>query len=620
MKHGLRIALGALLAGLMLAAQPARAADGPYYITATEVNLRESPNGEIILVFDLNDKVFVVERDGNWSYVSAPVHEQRGWCWTDYLGDERVPVPETGSADEGAVELLKPIEPTELAVEPAPPGAAVEQQAGGDLVVEDTAVAPGDPVAVVDPDQPAGTSLSDVERAAQPPAFELPGGPKADEVCADPQADRLSVFSFGEEPDSGTQPIVVTEDFVPDTGENATADGTSALPGGETSAVEIDRDWRPPATEPTPEELEYPLYQPFVPTARITTPGMLESAFYNPVGGHDLALIRGDNVNVRDGKSLKAEVIGRVDTGDKLYVIGYDDPWYHVSIPARKLKGYVYGEYVDQLPRVEITGDQVRLREAPSLSGRIKTELSRGEVFFEFERRGSWVLAASSASGIKGWVHQDYVASTERSASRPYTVSGDEVNFRASPNVDADILTALPLGTEVQVKGRDRKWSFIEYQGQPGWMYSQYLAPVGRGLVVPQSALGQRLIARARQMQGTPYVWGGESDSGVDCSGLIYKLLLEEGADARGLPRRASTQMAGLGVSVDKEDLSPGDLVFFTTYKAGASHVGIYLGDGDFIHASSAQGKVTISNMSEGYYKRRFVGARRISEAELRGR
>ena len=121
MKHGLRIALGALLAGLMLAAQPARAADGPYYITATEVNLRESPNGEIILVFDLNDKVFVVERDGNWSYVSAPVHEQRGWCWTDYLGDERVPVPETGSADEGAVELLKPIEPTELAVEPAPP-------------------------------------------------------------------------------------------------------------------------------------------------------------------------------------------------------------------------------------------------------------------------------------------------------------------------------------------------------------------------------------------------------------------------------------------------------------------------------------------------------------------
>jgi cell wall-associated NlpC family hydrolase len=142
---------------------------------------------------------------------------------------------------------------------------------------------------------------------------------------------------------------------------------------------------------------------------------------------------------------------------------------------------------------------------------------------------------------------------------------------------------------------------------------------VGRGTVVAPSELGQRLVARALELKGVPYVWGGESTSGMDCSGLIYLLLLENGADASGLPRRASTQMAGLGVEVSKEQLEPGDLVFFTTYKAGASHVGVYLGDGDFVHASSAQGKVTISNMSEGYYKRRFVGARRVTEADLRG-
>ena len=104
----------------------------------------------------------------------------------------------------------------------------------------------------------------------------------------------------------------------------------------------------------------------------------------------------------------------------------------------------------------------------------------------------------------------------------------------------------------------------------------------------------------------------------MDCSGLIYKLLGDEGAAAKCLPRRASEQMAQLGLAVEKEELQPGDLVFFHTYKEGASHVGIYLGDGDFIHASSAKHQVAIGNLSEGYYRERFVGARRITEEELK--
>ena len=585
----------------------AHAADGPYYIHATEVNLRESPNGEIILVFDVNDKVFIVEQQGNWSFVSAPGREAKGWCWSDYIGADRIDVPasEAAATPEGEAVCVQPEDDSVTLIQAPPPreAAAVPQpvQTGGDVLVEDAQVADGAPIAVLEAkpgDAPLlhNTAADDGVARPQPAAT-------ATEAAADSEDVQLSVFSydpqgkFGEISQTG---VAASPGFIPD---------------------ERGEDWRPPAQQPTEQEASAPFYQPFTSTPRVTTPGMLESAFYKPVGGHDLALIKGENVNVRDDKSLKSKVIGSVDTGDKLYVLGHDDPWYHVSIPAKKLKGYVYGQYVDQLKRVEITGDQVRLREQPSLSGRIKTELNHGEVFFEFDRQGEWVLVASSASGIKGWVHGDYLRATERSASRPYLVRGDGVNFRSSPHVDAEIITALDAGTEVQVKGRNEKWSFIEFNGQEGWMYSQYLAPPkgSRGLVVPASPVGERLIARAKAMSGTPYVWGGESDNGVDCSGLIYKLLLDEGASARGLPRRASTQMAQLGAAVDKEDLAPGDLVFFTTYKAGASHVGIYLGDGDFIHASSARGKVTISNMSDGYYKRRFVGARRISESELLG-
>jgi len=598
------------------------AADGPYYINATEVNLREQPNGEIILVLEVNDKVFVIEQQGSWSYVSAPGHEAKGWCWSDYIGEGRLDGPAAEAVcvpdDDNSVAVVKVSAPP-VPVAAAEPPPALTAQPAGDVTIEDTTIDSGAPVAVVQGSADAGTTLADIERAGRSAINENTDDTKQDPVCVPEEADPLSVFTY----DGDALPPAKADD---QSGAGFIADdpppAAQATPVKQTEAVAValppQTDWRPEAQAPSAAEQEAPFYQPFTPNPRITTPGMLESAFYKPVGGHDLALIKGENVNVRADKSLKSDVIGRVDTGDKLYVIGYDDPWYHVSIPAKDLKGYVYGQYVDSLPLVEVTGDSVRLREKPSLKGRIKTELNRGEVFFKFDQQGSWVLVASSASGLKGWVHGDYLKKTEKSASRPYKVSGDSVNFRASPNVDAEIITALARNTEVSVLGRSQKWSFIEYDGQPGWMYSEYLAPVGRGMVVPQSALGLRLIARAKAMQGTPYVWGGESDGGVDCSGLIYKLLLEEGASAKCLPRRASTQMAGLGVPVDKEDLAPGDLVFFTTYKAGASHVGIYLGDGDFIHASSAQGKVTISNMSEGYYKRRFVGARRISEAELR--
>ena len=573
----------------------AQPVDGPYYIHATEVNLREAPNGEIILVLDVNDKVFVVERQGNWSYVSAPGREARGWCWSDYYGEGRIDPPAAGvctdEADDGSVEIKS-----------APP-AAVEDE----VVVSDESVSSGSPVAVVDGYVPDELPVCDIMDTPQHNAAYAPPPVEA-ATPVDPAAEdeeRLVVFSAGS---LGAGIGGLAGDGVHRSAESFIPDENDAVPAADLAPAPVvtqDQPFQKPPSVPA--------------SATITTPAMLESAIYKPVGGHDIALIQGDNVNVRADRNLKSDILGRVDTGDKLYVIGYDDPWYHVSIPAKELKGYVYGQYVSELPRIEITGTEVRLREEPSTSARIKTELNRGEVFYEFERQGDWVLVASSASGLKGWVHGDYLRKTEQRVSVPYVVSGDEINFRASPNIDAVILTALSHGTEVEVLGRNNKWTFIEYSGQQGWMYSEYLKPVGRGTVVPTSPVGERLIARAQAMAGTPYVWGGESDSGVDCSGLIYKLLLEEGADAHGLPRRASTQMAGLGLEVDKENLAPGDLVFFTTYKAGASHVGIYLGDGDFIHASSAQGKVTISNMSEGYYKQRFVGARRITEEELRG-
>lgn len=122
------------------------------------------------------------------------------------------------------------------------------------------------------------------------------------------------------------------------------------------------------------------------------------------------------------------------------------------------------------------------------------------------------------------------------------------------------------------------------------------------------SRSGSALVSMAQSFMGTPYVWGGARPGAFDCSGFIYYLISQHGLN---VPRMADGQF-NVGMHVDKSNLQAGDLVFFSTYEPGPSHVGIYMGDGNFIHASSAAGQVTITSLSKAYYVERYLGARRL--------
>lgn len=115
------------------------------------------------------------------------------------------------------------------------------------------------------------------------------------------------------------------------------------------------------------------------------------------------------------------------------------------------------------------------------------------------------------------------------------------------------------------------------------------------------------LLATAKQYIGTPYKFGGTSPKGFDCSGFVQFVFKQH---SYNLPRGADSQFT-VGKPVQRNRLQPGDLVFFTTYESGPSHNGIYLEKGQFIHASSSRG-VMISNLSEAYWKSRYLGARRV--------
>lgn len=118
------------------------------------------------------------------------------------------------------------------------------------------------------------------------------------------------------------------------------------------------------------------------------------------------------------------------------------------------------------------------------------------------------------------------------------------------------------------------------------------------------------IISYAYDFIGKPYVWGAEGPKSFDCSGFTKYVYRAFGVS---LPHYTGSQI-GEGSSVSRKNLKQGDLVFFNTDGSSVSHVGIYVGDGEFIHASSGSHKVTVSNLSQSYYNAAYVGARRILE------
>ncbi len=150
---------------------------------------------------------------------------------------------------------------------------------------------------------------------------------------------------------------------------------------------------------------------------------------------------------------------------------------------------------------------------------------------------------------------------------------------------------------------------------------AQVLSSPANAEDVAQTSLAEGVKAKAQpllkalSLLGTPYKFGSSNpEKGVDCSGFV-KHVYKESADI-SLPRSAA-EMSQKGETVAKSDLKPGDLVFFNTRKKPNSHVGIYAGDGEFVHASSSRSKeVMISRINEKYWASRFNGARRVLPQE----
>jgi peptidoglycan DL-endopeptidase CwlO len=128
-------------------------------------------------------------------------------------------------------------------------------------------------------------------------------------------------------------------------------------------------------------------------------------------------------------------------------------------------------------------------------------------------------------------------------------------------------------------------------------------------LLIASLSAADEIVKEARDSVGIRYGYGRADSRVTDCAGLTRRVAAKAGVQ---LPRTSRAQY-GVGDPIERDDLTPGDLVFFrNTYRRGISHVGIYIGDGKFVHAASRQRAVVVDGLDEPYFATRFAGGRRI--------
>jgi len=275
-----------------------------------------------------------------------------------------------------------------------------------------------------------------------------------------------------------------------------------------------------------------------------------------------------------------------------------------------------------------VSTENLRLRTGPGMSHSVTMLLSEGDIVVILERTSSeWYKV--NFHGQVGYVSTEYLRDilTAENFNAQGRITGDKVNIRSKPNTSSDILSTYSKGTVMTVIGINSGWYKVSHNGHTGYVRSDFMdiiegqraastvtrtTPSATSPAPPANlTLGQQIVEFALGFVGYRYVYGGASPTtGFDCSGLVTYVYKNFGIT---VTRNASGQYRDNGVLINKSDLAPGDLVFFSS-NGGSSvtHVGIYIADNEFVHASQNGVGVIISRLDSTYYLNVWYGAKRI--------
>lgn len=360
------------------------------------------------------------------------------------------------------------------------------------------------------------------------------------------------------------------------------------------------------------------------------------------------AIVNVSALNVRSGPGINYSKTGVVYKGASLNIIETNGEWSHVTLTNGE-KGWVYSKYINNQSSSNNTQNNtenniyksgtvntsyVNVRTGAGTTHSIKTVVPYGTKVKLISKSNQW-YNVKLENGTIGWIKGDYISTGTNSNSQNNNTSNNfiqcngkvtsysNLNVRSGPSTSYNIKAKLIHGQVVKLTAKSNGWYKVSLtNGITGWVSGDYIKITTESVTKPSTSSSNNtnisnsnrsaVVNLAYSLLGKPYVWGANGPNSFDCSGFTRYVYLH--AEGKSIPR-VSYEQAKIGIHVSRGNYMPGDLLYFATTGTGTtSHVGIYIGNNTFIHASGSAAKpdkVIISSLS-GYYGRVLLGARRF--------